>query len=263
MSDSTEKQKRLEPLWHRYKQANDLRAREQLILEYVGLVKYVAGRLAIGLPSSVDVDDLHGYGVFGLMDAIDKYDLDRGIKFESYAISRIRGAMIDGLRAVDWAPRSVRRKARELETTVSLLESRLGRSATDAEIAEAMDVSLNEYYRTLEEVQVAALTSLDEFFNDGQSDNERLRIVDTIANSDAENPEIGPELEAVRDTLAAAIDQLPEKERVVIALYYYEGLTLKEIGKVLGLTESRISQLHTRAIIRLRGRLEQIRDSVL
>lgn len=263
MSDSTEKQKRLEPLWRRYKQTRDPQAREELILEYVALVKYVAGRLAIGLPTSVDIDDLYSYGVFGLMDAIEKYDLDRGIKFESYAISRIRGAMIDGLRAVDWAPRSVRRKARELETTISALESRLGRSATDMEIAAAMDLSLEEYYRILDDVQAAVLTSLDEFFNDGQNENEKLRILDTIANSMVDSPELGPELEAVRSTLAEAIDQLPEKERTVIALYYYEGLTLKEIGKVLDLTESRISQLHTRAIARLRGRLEKIRDSVL
>lgn len=262
MSDSNQRPVKLAALWDRYKRSDDLSAREQLVLEYADLVKYTAGRVAIGLPPSVDKDDLISYGILGLMDAIDKFDPDRGIKFETYALSRIRGAIIDGLRAADWVPRSVRSKAKKMEQAVAALESKLGRSATDKEIMEVMGLSPDEYSKLLDEIQFAAVTSLDEVWNEGDEDD-KIRLADMVENHDAPDPGLSLEVEAVKQTLAEAIEQLPERERMVIALYYYEGLTLKEIGQVMEVTESRISQIHTKAITRLRGRLSRIRDAVV
>jgi len=250
-------------LWQSYLASKSPVDRENIILKYAPLVKYVAGRVAIGLPTNVEFDDLVSYGVFGLMDAIEKYDPFRGIKFETYAIARIRGAILDGLRSNDWVPRSVRQKARELERICAELENKLGRSASDREICEAMEVSLSEFYQLLSEVSCTTLSSLDELWMINSNDDDSVRVLDLIRNNDSEDPLVHVELEEIKSTLGTAIDCLPERERMVIALYYYEGLTLKEIGQIMEISESRVSQIHTKAIFRLRGRLNRWHKSTM
>ncbi|MBO8127452.1 MAG: RNA polymerase sigma factor WhiG [Firmicutes bacterium] len=245
----------LDKLWEEFKQNRDSEAREKLILEYASLIKYVAGRLAIGMPSNVEFDDLVSFGVFGLMDALDKFEPDRGIKFETYALARIRGAIIDGLRSLDWVPRSVRTKARKLEQTIYELDTELGRPATDSEIAEAMDCSLDEYYKTLQEIACTTVTSLDEVWSDSSGDGDKLNFKDALEDERSPDPLKLAEFNDLRDRLGQAIDDLPERERLVITLYYYEGLTLKEIGAVLEVTEARVSQIHSKAVARLRTKL--------
>ncbi len=250
-----------ETLWRDYLTSKSQVTRETIILKYAPLVKYVAGRVAIGLPSNVEFDDLVSFGVFGLMDAIEKFDLSRGIKFETYAIARIRGAILDGLRSNDWVPRSVRQKARELERVCAELENRLGRSATDQEISDAMNVSIQEFYQLLSEVSCTTLSSLDELWMVHSNEDDSVRVLDLVKNNESEDPLHQVEIEEVKETLANAIESLPERERMVIALYYYEGLTLKEIGEIMEISESRVSQIHTKAIFRLRGRLNRWRKS--
>ena len=250
-----------EALWQDYLTSKSPATREAIILKYAPLVKYVAGRVAIGLPSNVEFDDLVSFGVFGLMDAIEKFDLSRGIKFETYAIARIRGAILDGLRSNDWVPRSVRQKARELERVCAELENRLGRSATDQEISEAMSISIKDFYQLLSEVSCTTLSSLDELWMVHSNEDDSVRVLDLVKNNDSEDPLYQVEIEEVKETLANAIESLPERERMVIALYYYEGLTLKEIGEIMEISESRVSQIHTKAIFRLRGRLNRWRKS--
>lgn len=252
----------LDSLWVRYKENKDLQAREALILSYASLVKYVAGRLAIGLPNNVQRDDLLSYGVFGLMEALERFDYQRGIKFETYAISRIRGSIWDGLRAMDWVPYSVRQKAKELEKVYARLEFQLGRSATDEEVCNAMNLSPSQFQRLLTETGATSLLSLDEQLGGENGDHEGLRLMDVIQDPQAKDPNTVAEYAEMKAMLAEAIDKLPERERLVIALYYYEGLTLKEIGQVLGVTESRISQMHSKAILRLRGRLSRAKKKI-
>jgi RNA polymerase sigma factor FliA len=252
-----------ETLWQDYLTSKSPATREAIILKYAPLVKYVAGRVAIGLPSNVEFDDLVSFGVFGLMDAIEKYDPLRGIKFETYAIARIRGSILDGLRSNDWVPRSVRQKARELERTCADLENRLGRSATDQEISDAMSISVPDFYELLSEVSCTTLSSLDELWMVHSNDEDSVRVLDLVRNNDSEDPLHQVEIEETKSTLATAIDCLPERERMVIALYYYEGLTLKEIGEIMEISESRVSQIHTKAIFRLRGRLNRWRKSIV
>jgi RNA polymerase sigma factor for flagellar operon FliA len=251
-----------EILWQNYLAAKSPATREAIILRYAPLVKYVAGRVAIGLPSNVEFDDLVSFGIFGLMDAIEKFDPLRGIKFETYAIARIRGAILDGLRSNDWVPRSVRQKSRELERICADLENRLGRSATDQEISDAMGISIHEFYQLLSEVSCTTLSSLDELWLVHSNDDDTVRVLDLVRNNDSEDPLHQVEMEEIKTTLANAIDCLPERERMVIALYYYEGLTLKEIGEIMEISESRVSQIHTKAIFRLRGRLNRWRKSI-
>jgi RNA polymerase sigma factor, FliA/WhiG family len=251
-----------ETLWQNYLASKSPATREAIILRYAPLVKYVAGRVAIGLPSNVEFDDLVSFGIFGLMDAIEKFDPLRGIKFETYAIARIRGAILDGLRSNDWVPRSVRQKSRELERICADLENRLGRSATDQEISEAMGISIHEFYNLLSEVSCTTLSSLDELWLVHSNDDDTVRVLDLVRNNDSEDPLHQVEMEEIKSTLATAIDCLPERERMVIALYYYEGLTLKEIGEIMEISESRVSQIHTKAIFRLRGRLNRWRKSI-
>lgn len=250
-----------ETLWQEYLTLKSPATREAIILKYAPLVKYVAGRVAIGLPSNVEFDDLVSFGVFGLMDAIEKFDLSRGIKFETYAIARIRGAILDGLRSNDWVPRSVRQKARELERVCAELENRLGRSATDQEISDAMSISIQDFYQLLSEVSCTTLSSLDELWMVHSNEDDSVRVLDLVKNNESEDPLHQVEIEEVKETLANAIESLPERERMVIALYYYEGLTLKEIGEIMEISESRVSQIHTKAIFRLRGRLNRWRKS--
>lgn len=241
-------------LWARYKTEDDADAREKLILNYSPLVKYVAGRLSSSLPQTVDTADLISYGVFGLIDAIEKFDLSRGFKFETYAIARIKGAIIDELRAMDWVPRSVRSRAREIETAYISLENKLKRVPKDAEVAQEMGITGKELAGILTKLSYTSVVSFEELWVGGERDD-RQSAIGSIADDTAEDPVSAFESEEIKDILAGAIERLPEREKIVIALYYYEGLTLKEIGQVLGVTESRISQLHTKAVLRMRARL--------
>ncbi len=250
-------------LWERYKFHNDPKAKEKLILEYAGLVKFVAGRMAISLPPSVQQDDLISYGIFGLIDAIEKYDMDRNIKFETYAIARIRGAIWDGLRSMDWVPYSVRHKAKELEQTYARLEHQLGRAATDEEICQALNLTRQQFAQLLMETSYSSFLSLDDLWSIDKEGGNSVRLIDTIQDQNVPDPVAMVMFEEQKRILTDAINKLPEREKLVIALYYYEGLTLKEIGKVLGVSESRVSQLHTKAIMRLRGRLSRIKKRVL
>jgi RNA polymerase sigma factor for flagellar operon FliA len=247
-------------LWIEYKEKNLSAAREELIVQYAHLVKYVAGRLAITLSSVVEVDELISYGVEGLIDAIEKFDHQRNIKFETYAITRIRGSMIDGLRSMDWVPVSVRQKGKELEKTFAKLETELGRSATDAEAAAAMGLNLRDYNNLLKDVSCSSMISLDDFIPGENMAERKKRIVDVLEDHNAADALKLVGDKETKDLLVASIGKLPEKEKKVIYLYYYEGLTLKEIGAVLELSESRISQLHTKAILRMRGSLSKKKD---
>ncbi len=241
--------------WEQYKQAGDAVARERLILNYAPLVKYVAGRLSSQLPQTVDTADLISYGIFGLIDAIDKFDPSRGIKFETYAIARIKGAIIDELRSMDWVPRSVRAKAREIEAAYIKLENELKRIPTDEEVAQEIGVSVKELQDILARLSYTSVVSFEELWIGGADRDERTNGRVSVRDENAEDPVQMFENEEIKHILAQAIDRLPDREKTVIALYYYEGLTLKEIGAVLGVTESRVSQLHTKAVLRLRARL--------
>ncbi len=242
-------------IWRQYKEEKIQEAREKLILHYAPLVKYVAGRVSSGLPANIEYSDLVSYGIFGLIDAIEKYDTGRGIKFETYAISRIRGSIIDELRAIDWVPRSVRFKARELEKVYMLLEGSLKRMPTDEEVAREMGISLDDFFQLLNQMSFISLVALDEMWNVGGEKGDKLSLVDTLEDAKAKDPSKSYDVEERKTLLADAINRLPEREKIVVSLYYYEGLTLKEIGEVLGVTESRVCQMHTKAILRLKGRL--------
>ncbi|MBN2532493.1 MAG: RNA polymerase sigma factor WhiG [Spirochaetales bacterium] len=249
-------------LWKQYKKEKDPQIRDFFVKQYAPLVKYVAGKVAIGMPHNVEFDDLVGFGVFGLFDAIDKFDPDKHVKFKTYAVTRIRGAIFDELRAIDWVPRSVRQKSREMEETVRLLESQLGRVASDQEIANAMNIDLEEFQRLILKISGTSILSLNDVWNTGD-DNDRISIVDSIEAPSSLNPDTIVEKEEIKRVIIDAIQELPEKEKKVLVLYYYEDLTLKEIGEVLGVTESRISQLHTKAIMRLRTKLTSIKKGIL
>lgn len=242
-------------MWVKYKEDRSPEAREQLILHYSPLVKYVAGRVSSGLPPSVEFGDLVSYGVFGLLDAIDKYDPGRGIKFETYAIARIKGAIIDELRADDWVPRSVRFKAREIERAYIALESELRRIPTDEEVAEKLGVTLDEYLNLLGKMSLISLVALDELWTVSGDRPDKISLADTVEDVKVKDPSKTFEIEEMKDMIAAAINHLPERERIVVSLYYFEGLTMREIGEVLSVTESRVCQMHTKAILRLRARL--------
>ena len=247
-------------LWRDYKTTKQERLRERLILHYSPLVKYVAGRVGVGLPPNIEQADLVSYGIFGLMDAIEKFDLERAIKFETYAISRIKGAIIDELRAIDWIPRSVRYKAREVEKAYAALEARLHRTPTEAEVAGELEISLDDLHTIFSQVSFVNVVALDELLSSGGERGDKLSLVDTLQDTRAEDPVGVFETEETKFLLARAIGTLPEREKIVVTLYYYEGLTLAEIGQVLGVTESRISQMHTKAVLQLRGKLADQRD---
>jgi len=244
----------IERLWKRLKEGGDTAVRDQLIVHYSPLVKYVAGRVAVGLPQNVDQGDLVSYGIFGLIDAIEKFDLERGFKFETYAISRIKGAIIDELRSIDWVPRSVRSKARSLEKAYSKLESELHRTPTDAELAAELGMTDNQLQTTFGQISFIGLVALDEMLGGERTGGDSMTLGDTIADS-GEGPMAAYEVEEMRQILAQAINDMPEREKIVLTLYYYEGLTLAEIGEVLGVTESRVCQIHTKSVIHLRAKI--------
>ena len=241
-------------VWEAYKAEPERPLRDQLILHYSPIVKYVAARVGAGLPSSVDPSDLVSYGIFGLIDAIEKFEPGRGIKFETYAASRIRGAILDELRNVDWVPRSLRAKARVIETAESELEAKFGRSPTDEELANAVGMTPGQLETTLTKLSSAALVALDETIA-GVDRGEPTRLVDTLPDPNSLVPDEVFERQEVRHLLGRAIASLPERHRFVLSLYYVEGLTLAEIGRVLGVTESRVCQIHTRAVMQLRTRM--------
>ena len=247
-------------LWRQYKDTAEEKLRERLILHYSPLVKYVAGRVGVGLPPNIEQADLVSYGIFGLIDAIEKFDLERAIKFETYAIARIKGAIIDELRAIDWIPRSVRYKAREVEKAYAALEAKLHRSPTEAEVAEELGIKLEDLHTIFSQVSFVNVVALDELMSAGQERGDKLSLVDTLEDTKAEDPVQAFESEETKFLLAKAINTLPEREKIVVTLYYYEGLTLAEIGQVLGVTESRICQMHTKAVLQLRGKLADQRD---
>jgi RNA polymerase sigma factor for flagellar operon FliA len=250
---------RQQDLWKKYIETRDPATKEQLILEYADLIKYVAGRLSIYFGSNVEYDDLVGYGVFGLIDAIEKFDPEKKVKFETYASLRIRGAIIDSIRDQDWAPRSLRKKGKELERAYFEVENMLGRSASDLEIADHMGISVEELNKLLQEVNMSQMISLEDYL-----DQNHEAGLDTLTTEhDSGRPEQRMEVVELKETLADAIEKLPEKERMVVTLYYYEELTLKEISYIMKVSESRISQLHTKAILRMRGRLERLKSAIM
>jgi RNA polymerase sigma factor FliA len=241
-------------LWQEFRRTNDRSLRDRLILTYAPLVKFVAGRLGASLPSHVDEQDLVSYGLLGLISAIERYDPDREIKFETYAIVRIKGAIIDELRSLDWVPRSVRSRAREIERAIVELERTLMRAPTDEEIAAKVGISSDELDRSLFEISRSSMAALDELWTP-QGGGDQVALIDTIEDAGGADPEFSLEQTELNEALAEAIARLPEREKLVVTLYYYEELTLREIGEVLGVTESRVSQLHTKAVLRLKARL--------
>jgi len=243
-------------IWLEYRRTHDKVVRDRLIVMYSPLVKYVAGRLGSGLPAHVDEGDLVSYGLLGLIGAIERYDPERDIKFETYAIARIRGAIIDELRALDWVPRSVRSRAREIERAIAGLEAKLGRAPTDEEIAGTVGITVEELEDSLTDIGRSSIAALDELWS-VSSEGDQVSLLDTIEDPESIRPADALDETELREILGDAIARLPEREKLVITLYYYEELTLREIGEVLGVTESRISQLHTKAILRLKSRLAE------
>lgn len=244
----------LKELWRRYKASGDERARERLVVAYAPLVKYVAGRLSSGLPAHVEEADLISYGLKGLLAAIERFDLGREVKFETYAITRIRGEIIDELRKLDWVPRSVRARAREIERANTKLEARLQRAPTDEEVATELEISVEEFHESLLQISTSSIVALDELWSVSDS-GDQVSLLETLPDRGAPDPQAVLDDGEMRAQIAEAIAALPEREQLVIALYYYENLTLREIGEVLNVTESRVSQLHTKAVLRLRSKL--------
>ncbi|HUG88312.1 MAG TPA: RNA polymerase sigma factor WhiG [Actinomycetota bacterium] len=249
-------QDELTGLWEEYKASGAHDVRERLILHYAPLVKFVAGRLAAGLPQTVDQADLTSFGMFGLIDALDKFDLARAVKFETYAIPRIRGAIIDELRALDWVPRSVRFKARELDKAYQTLEAKLGRSPSDEEVSEHLGIGVGELHDVVSQISFVSVLALDDVVAGGDDRGESRTLLDTLADAANADPTAELEGQEMRGLLSHAINSLAEREKVVVTLYYFEGLTLAEIGEILGVTESRICQIHTKAVGNLRRALD-------
>jgi RNA polymerase sigma factor for flagellar operon FliA len=231
--------------------------RAKIINEFAPLIKYIASRIAIRLPPHIDLNDLINAGVIGLIDAIEKFDASKQIKFKTYAEFRIRGAILDELRSMDWVPRSVRQKARKVEDAYSKLEYNLGRPASDEEVAREMSIDMESFYRLLSETASVSLLSLDDLGED-DTDLSKKNLLEYIIQDERDWPSHKIRYAEVRDMVAKAIQSLPEKERMVISLYYYDELTMKEIGHVLKFTESRVSQIHTKAVLRLRSKMQKI-----
>lgn len=246
-------EREIRELWERFKASGDEMSREGLIIHYAPLVKFVAGRLRAGLPRNVDAQDLISYGTFGLIDAIDKFDLERGFKFETYVVNRIKGAILDELRALDWVPRSVRSRAREIQRSLAELEHGLQRTASDEELSAHMGMPVSQLRDQLGELSTLGFVALDELLNPDERDSSA--VGDLLADGRALDPTDSFEREETRYMLADAINRLADRDGLVVTLYYFEGLTLAEIGKVLSVTESRVCQIHTKAVMSLRNRL--------
>jgi RNA polymerase sigma factor FliA len=244
----------MQQVWLDYRRTGDQKLRDRLILTYAPLVKYVAGRLGSGLPAHVDDEDLASYGLLGLIGAIERFDPSREVKFETYALGRIKGAIIDELRSLDWVPRSVRSRARQIERTIGELEAKLGRAPNDEEIAGKLGVSQEEFNNDLFQISRTSISALDELWT-VSGGGDQVSLIDTIEDTAGPSPTAALDETELREVMADAIAGLPEREKIVITLYYYEELTLREIGEVLGVTESRVSQLHTKAVLRLKARL--------
>jgi RNA polymerase sigma factor for flagellar operon FliA len=238
-------------LWHAYQRDGHQSARDALILHYAPLVHFVAGRVGVGLPSHVDRADLVSYGIFGLIDAVERFDVRRGCRFETYAIARIKGNILDELRALDWVPRSVRAKARAVQAALARLEAQLHRPPSDAELADALDMTDQQLQRALSQISLMSVVTFDAIVSGAGTDDPPLTVGDVLVDAD-EGPMAVVELAEIRRMLAEAIERLTERERIVVGLYYHDGLTLAEIGEVLGVTESRACQIHGKAMARLR-----------
>ncbi len=242
-------------LWLAYRSTPTSEIREQLILRYAPLVKYVAGRMAVGMPSNVERGDLTSYGMFGLLDAIEKFNVDTGFKFETYAVRRVRGAIVDELRSMDWVPRSVRRKARDIERAITKLQTLLNRAPSDEELALELEMSDEQLADALTQISMTSVAALDSAL--GSSDGGTLTVVDTVVDHDAVTPDEALDRSVLRELLRDAVDRLTEREQQVVALYYFEGMTLAQVGEVLGVTESRVCQIHSKAILSMRTKLER------
>ncbi|WP_425262654.1 FliA/WhiG family RNA polymerase sigma factor [Paenibacillus thermotolerans] len=246
-------------LWRRWKESGDPEAKKRLIENYTGLVDFVTGRLAIGLPKNVAKEDLTSYGIMGLIDAVEKFDYERGLQFETYASWRIRGSIIDGMRQADWVPRSVREKAKRIEDAYQKLEQQYLRSVTDEEMSAYLNVTEQEFQHMLQEVSVSSICSLEDPIREEESETRASLLVDDRAVK----PEDSVRSLFMKESLAKAIEKLTEKERTVVSLFYFEELSLSEIAEVMSLSPSRISQLHSKAILRLRGSLNRIKHYLM
>lgn len=238
-------------LWQNYIKTHDAQYRDQLIVEYAQLVKIVAGRLSMYLGYNVEYDDLVGYGIFGLIDAIDKFDYGKNVKFETYASLRIRGAILDQIRKMDWIPRSLRQKQRRIDQAMSKIETETGKPATDEQIAQELGITLDELNNWQGQAKISNMVSLDEFTEEGTETTK----MEAVGNARFEKPEDAVEREELKEMIVEALDTLTEKEREVVVLYYYEDMTLKEISLVLEVSESRVSQLHTKALNKMKLKL--------
>lgn len=242
--------------WAQFKQDNDPQERQRLLEQYLPLVKNVAGRMAMGFPKSVELSDLVNTGVIGLIEAMSNFDPDRGVKFETYAVPRIRGAILDELRSLDWVPRSTRAKSREIDKATARLENELGRTPSQRELAKTLKISTSELFSAVDDVSSATMLSLDELIYK-EEDNRQVPRVETLEDVNNESVLGDLEKQELKGYLVQAISGLSEQERLVVALYYYEELTLKEIGEVMQISESRVSQIHTKAVLKLRGMIKE------
>jgi len=247
----------IEDLWKEYKQNNSKVAKDKLLVEYSHLVKFIAGRVGVNLPASVDRSDLISSGIIGLIKAVETFEPERGFKFETFASYKIRGSILDELRALDWVPRSVRQKSKDLQKVYAKLENELGRIPYDDEVCDELKIGIDEFENMLSDVAPSTIISLEEAMPDRGSDSKEIRLIDTIEDPGSENALKMLSFAEVKQILKETIEKLPEKEKLVVALYHFEELTLKEIGAVLDISESRVSQIHSKAIIKLRSRLLQ------
>jgi RNA polymerase sigma factor for flagellar operon FliA len=245
-----------EELWSRFRSENDASARENLILKYMGLVKYVVDRLSMRPPSTIEYNDLYSCGIIGLVSAVDRFDPSLGNKFQTYAVCRIRGEILDESKRMGWVPRPLYKKNIEIEQVFASLQAQLGRPAEEEEVAEAMSIELGELQQAITDYSRASLASLYDIVS-GQGEDEEVYLIDLLGDPDTEIAE-SVEREEMEHLIAIEIDRLPEQEKKVVALYYKENLTLKEIGVLLRVTESRVSQIHAKAMLRIRGRLRTL-----
>ncbi len=243
----------IDALWAEFKQTGSTPLRNQLIIYYSPFVKYVASRVLASLPRHFDEEDLVSYGIIGLIDAIERFELDRNLRFETYAIPRIKGAIIDELRSIDWVPRSVRTKARAVEQAFAHLEATLGRTPSDSEVAAELELSVGDFHKALSKISSVGMMALDEVLRGGDR-SERSTLGETLPDRTT-GPVDTFEAKESKEALIAAVDGMPERERTVLMMYYYDGLTLTEIGEFLGVTESRVCQIHTKALRQLRSKL--------